>query len=127
MPPPTPAVRNAADPRQVRLGEQIDRRRRERFERSLASVLSTAEGRVVLAALVRRAGVYQSPFNQHGGIQSFNIGRQDYGHELMADLIRVSPEAWQLLEREAWDWEKSIERDIDAGHTTRAGEGESDE
>lgn len=122
---PTPAVRNAADPRQVKLGEALERRQHERFYNALAAVLNTVEGRTVLAGLVRRAGVYRSVWHPSAEIH-YRAGRQDYGHELMADIINTSETAWQQLEREQWAWQKQQEREIEAGHTKRAGdEGEA--
>ena len=104
----------------MRNAERTARRRVERFTNALAAVMATEAGRIVLGELVRRAGVYQSTFNTHGGVQSFNIGRQDYGHELMADLIRTSEDDWQRLEREQWLWSKAQEREVAAQHTARA-------
>lgn len=120
---PQPAVRNAADPRQIRLGEQIEKRRAERFDNAMAAVLNTPAGRTVFAQLIRRAGVYRSIWHPSAEIH-YNAGRQDYGHELMADIIRTSEAGWQQLEREQWEWEKAQERTIAAGHTRRASEGD---
>ena len=112
-------VRNAADPRQVRFAEQLGKRRAERFTQALAAVMNTPEGRIVLAALVRRAGVFKSIWSPSSEIH-YNAGRQDYGHELMADLIGLDEDRFQLMEREEWAWAKAEERTIAAAHTARA-------
>jgi hypothetical protein len=102
------AVRNAADPRQVRFAERL-------------------EGRVVMATLIRRAGVYKSIWHPSSEIH-YNAGRQDYGHELMADLVRLSgEETYQLMEREEWAWTKHQQATIDAAHTARSDGGQTDE
>lgn len=120
MPPTSRTLaRNAADPRQVRFFERLDRRREERFSVALATILNTVEGRTVIAGLIRRAGVNKSIWHPSAEIH-YNAGKQDYGHELMADVIRVSEDAWQLMEREQWAWTKQVEREIAASLTPRA-------
>jgi hypothetical protein len=121
-------VKNAADPKQVKFAEQVERRRTERFAQALAAVMKTPEGRTVMAQLIRRAGVYMSIWDPSARIH-YNAGRQDYGHELMADLVGIDEETYQIMEREEWNWNKQQERAIDAAHTSRAAtsEGGSDE
>lgn len=111
-------VRNAADPKQVRFAERMERRELERYQQALSTVMNTTEGRVVLCALVRRAGVYRSVWSPSAEIH-YKAGRQDYGHELMADLVTVNETAYQQMEREEWAWRKAQERSIDASHTAR--------
>jgi hypothetical protein len=112
-------VRNAADPKQVRFAERMERRQQERYQNALAAVLATPEGRVVLCALIKRAGVYRSVWAPSAEIH-YRAGRQDYGHELMAELIGTNELAYQQMEREEWEWLKLQERSIDAQHTDRA-------
>lgn len=119
-------VRNAADPKQVRLAERMEKAREERFQSSLAAVMNTVEGRVVLAALIRRAGVYKSIWSRDSAIH-YNAGRQDYGHELMADLVRLDEERFQLMEREEWAFIKKMNATIDAAHTKRTNEQETND
>jgi len=116
-------VRNAADPRQVRFAAQVEQRREERFANAINDVLSTPAGRIVFAMLIRRAGVYKSIWHPSSEIH-YNAGRQDYGHELMADLIRTNEESYQLMEREEWAWLKQQQQSTDAAHTRRAAERE---
>jgi hypothetical protein len=112
------ARRNTTDVREHRFYERLEKRQQERFDAALLTILASVEGRIVLAHLVRRAGVYTSAFNGHGGIQSYNIGKQDAGRELMADITRVSIEKWQLLEREEAAHATHVQREIDATHTS---------
>lgn len=92
---------NASDPRQVRAGERIERRREQRWEDSLRATMATPQGRAFVWALIRRAGVFESPFHQHGGIQSHNIGRADVGRMVMGEVLRFAPEDYLLMETEA--------------------------
>lgn len=112
-------VRNAADPKQVKFAEQVEKRRTERFAQALIAVMNTEAGRTVMAQLIRRAGVYKSIWHPSSEIH-YNAGRQDYGHELMADLVGIDENLYQTMEREEWAWNKQQERAIDAAHTQRA-------
>jgi hypothetical protein len=122
---PSSLVRNAADPKQVKFAEQFEKRRDERFRVAIASVMATQEGRAVLAGLIRRAGVYRSVWSPSSEIH-YNAGRQDYGHELMADLVAVDEDLYQLMEREEWAWAKSQQASISATHTRRSTEPEEE-
>lgn len=114
-------TRNAADPRQVRAAERLERRREERWRNTLRAVMGTADGRAFVWACIRRAGVYESPFDPHGSIQSFKIGRQDMGREIMAEVLRLAPDEYLLMEAEARKIDALEERTIEATHTADAG------
>lgn len=111
-------VRNAADPKQVKFAEQVERRRAQRFFDAMHAVMDTPEGRIVMATLIRRAGVYRSIWHPSSEIH-YNAGRQDYGHELMADLVAVDEQLYQVMEREEWVWNRQQERSVDAAHAQR--------
>jgi len=119
-------VKNAADPKQIRFAKQVEQRRAERYDQALAAVMDTPAGRIVMATLIRRAGVFKSIWHPSSEIH-YNAGRQDYGHELMADLLELSEPHYQLMEREEWEWNKQQDRSTDAAHTARqADKGDDD-
>lgn len=117
--PQSSLVRNAADPRQVRFAEEFERRRAERFDSALAEVMNTVAGRTVFAALIRRAGVLRSIWHPSSEIH-FNAGQQSFGLEMMADIVRVTEDLYQLMEREEWAWAKKEQATIEAAHTRRS-------
>jgi hypothetical protein len=122
MPTPQPEralVRNAADPRQVRAAEQLDKRRAERWTRAVSMVMSTPDGRAFVAGLIRRAGVHQSCIARDVTIHHL-AAVQNHGLELMADLIRHDEELYYQMEREERAWQKAQDAAIDAAHTSRA-------
>ena len=119
-------VKNAADPRQIRFAEQVEKRRQERYDQALAAVMDTPQGRIVMATLIRRAGVFKSIWHPSAEIH-YNAGRQDYGHELMADLIELSEPHYQRMEREEWEWTKQQDRSTDAAHTARKSDDAGDD
>lgn len=113
-------VRNAGDRRQVRAAGRLERVREERWIDNLREVMATPQGRIVMWELLRRAGIYRSVFNTHGSVQSYNVGRQDFGHELMAELLRLGDEPYLLMESEARMLEARENRAIDAQHQRSA-------
>lgn len=113
-----PAQTNAADPRQVAQGSRIARAREARFLNSLRAVMETEPGRIVMLELIRRCKVFESIWHASAEIH-YNAGRQDFGHELMATLVDQNLDAYQLMEREGWEWLKREQATIAAGHEAR--------
>ena len=93
--------RNAANPREVKAAGRLDRRRDQRWEDYVHGVMATPIGRAFVWSVIARAGVFGSPFDMHGGRQSYNIGRGDFGRELLAEVTRLEPDAYLLMEAEA--------------------------
>lgn len=106
---------NAADPRQVKDAARLERQRAERRRGHLAAVMATYEGRAFCWDQLELAGIYRSIWDNSARIH-YNAGRQDYGHELLAAMIDVSEEHYELMEREARERNK---RDRDATQAAR--------
>lgn len=115
---------NAADPRQVRAMERLEKRRAERWADSLRAVMATPHGRLFVWMTIRRAGVFESPFDAHGGIQSFRIGRGDMGREIMAEVLRLAPDDYLLMEAEARKVDRLEEQQAEAAQAATADEGQ---
>lgn len=112
-------VRNAADREQV---TRAGRREREREVRRLAiirGVLETTSGREFCWNLLTAAGVFKSVWHSSALIH-YNSGRQDFGHELMADLIRADEGAYELMNREARERARRANAETEAAHTATA-------
>lgn len=126
--PQHPAVRNAANPREVRAAQLLEERREDRYQGALKAVMQTEAGRVVMAHLIRRAGVMRSIWDQSSAVH-YNAGQQDFGHHIVADLVVLEEGTlYQRMEREAWDWNRREQREINATHTSgRARTQEGDE
>lgn len=108
-------VRNAADPQQVK---RAARKQREADEDRIAAirvVLQTVEGRRVFWDLLSAAGVFRSIWHPSAEIH-YNAGRQDFGHEMMADLLLADEDAWELMQREARARQRQEDRETDAAH-----------
>lgn len=119
-------VRNAADPRQVRNAERIEKRRKENEQRVLLEVMSTEAGRAFIAMEIRRAGVLQSCVARDVTIHHL-AAVQNHGLELQARVIEASKDLWQQLEREVWAREERLAAEVDAAHIQRStNKGEDD-
>jgi len=92
---------NAADRKLVKNQSAISRRRDEEVAAAVKAQMSTVGGRLVMWQLLSIAGIYQSVFDTQTTRMAALAGRQDYGHELQAMLLRVDEEAYELMEREA--------------------------
>lgn len=116
---PSSMVRNAADPQQTKRAARIERRREERDAADLVAGMQTSEGRRMLWTRIKKCGVFQSVWEPSAKIH-YNAGRQDVGHELLADVINASPDLYSLMEREARELQRREHMEIEAGHTTTA-------
>jgi hypothetical protein len=115
-------VRNAADPEQVNRARRKDRDRVRVFSGNLRAVMQTDYGRAVMWELVERAGVYRSVWSPNSEIH-YKAGRQDYGHELLAEIIEADEGLYMTMEREARERARREARGTDAAHTAPASRG----
>jgi hypothetical protein len=98
--PDSVAVRNAADPDQVKHASRKDRDRRERELADLRAVLAQAAGRRVLWRLLEHCSVFGSIWHPSALIHA-NAGRQDVGHYLMAEITEANEDAIFTMMQEA--------------------------
>lgn len=105
---------NAADPQQVAFAKRKEAQEEELLRASLAAVMATVEGRVVMWGLLERAGVYRSTFDASGSRTFYNAGRQDFGHELLALLLEHAEEGYLLMEAEARRRARATGREAEA-------------
>lgn len=94
------AVRNAADPEQVRRAGRTEKDARRRYLDAVRATLATESGRAFCWELLCKARIYESIFSASAAIY-YNAGRQDYGHELQADLVAADEERYVQMETEA--------------------------
>lgn len=112
-------VRDASDPKQIRRARRVQERHQTELVAAIKAVMQTQPGRLVFWELLSAAGVFRSVFNQHGGIQSWNIGRQDFGQEILQDLMTVDEDAYLLMEKEARAKVRRENADTDAAFTPK--------
>jgi hypothetical protein len=93
---------NAADEEQVVAAGRKEKRRRLRELNDLRAVLGTAEGRRVLWRLLEFTGPRRTAYAFTDTNQThFNLGQQNVGLHLQAEIIQASDDAYLLMTREA--------------------------
>jgi hypothetical protein len=88
--PPTPAEAYA---------DRKARRQAREYQQAVRQVLASEPGRRVFAHILHRAGVFHSIWTPSAEIH-YRAGRQDFGHELMAEWLEADEELYDLMERE---------------------------
>lgn len=114
-------VRDTSDARQVKYARRLERRREQLFRASLRAVMSTEAGRAVCWDFISRAGVFHSIWDNSARIH-YNAGRQDFGHEMMAEVLETDEALYLLMEQEARNRLKKEQREVDATHTAATSE-----
>lgn len=113
-------VHNAANPRDVHNARQRERNRATRLQSVYLQVMATPAGRAVMWDLIGRAGVFESPWSQYAMEIHRNIGRSDFGKELLADLCELDEKLFLLMETEGRVQAKQDEQETRAAHVAPA-------
>lgn len=126
MPTHRPEVINAASRKQVEAAQAREQQRTDRLQNHYRAVMATVDGRAVLWDIISRAGIFETPWHQHSMEIFRSIGRNDYGRELMADIIELDEGLYIQMEVEART-QARIDRDAtDAAHVKPATTQEAD-
>lgn len=96
-------VRNAADEKQVKRGDRVEARRRERELADLRAVLHTVEGRRFLWTLIEHCGVRESSYSAgaRGDSTVFNEGIRKVGIYVGDEIEAADADAGDLMRKEA--------------------------
>lgn len=113
-------TRNAADKEAVKLATRVEKDKVKRFGDVMRAVLKTAEGRELIWILLRGTGIYDSVFHRDPGVMAFNAGRQNWGQQLLADILDIDSDGYLVMEREARDRAIRDQAAIDAAQTPSA-------
>lgn len=108
------AVRNAADPQQVKDAGRRDKRHAAWFVDNLRAVMGAPFGRALMWELLGKARIYASVFHRDPGLMAYNSGRQDFGHQLLAEIIAADAALYLLMEREARERDQRDNAAVDA-------------
>lgn len=82
---------NAADPEAVRERKRTAKDALEVQREELGKLLKVPEFRRYVWRLIGRCKLLESPHSANGSLQSVNIGRQDVGRELWAEIESADP------------------------------------
>lgn len=84
-------VKNAASEKQVSKAKKKESYNRDKYLNDLEVVLSTQEGQRVIWDLLEKCGTFSSIWESSARIH-YRSGKQDLGHELMADIAEAGEE-----------------------------------
>ncbi len=91
---------NSADPKQVKeMGRKVDSLRNQELN-DLRFVLDSMQGRRLMWRLLSECKTFGSVFHQSGSMQSYLIGKQDFGHFLMGELLQAGDEFYLKMQSE---------------------------
>lgn len=93
-------VKNAASTRQVRRADLGDQIKGEQIDGDIAAILTTRSGRRFVWRYLGICGVFQSSFGDQLHM-AYMEGHRNVGLMLMADVMRVHPDAYVLMSKEA--------------------------
>lgn len=105
------AVKNAADPEQVKRAKLRDEWDAKNALIDLQGVLATPAGRRVMWRLLEHCKVFESIWHPSALIHA-NAGRQDVGHFIMAQIAQADERAFATMMMEA-SQAKNIAREAD--------------
>jgi hypothetical protein len=95
------SVKNASDPEQIKNAEKLEEYEARIHKDSLKAVLSTKAGRRYLWTLLGRCRVFESVMHTSGSQTAYLAGRQDVGHEILAEITEYFEERYFEMMREA--------------------------
>lgn len=91
---------NAADPIKVRARKKELSARQVRLDNVLAALMERREGREFIWALLERCRIYEVSFSSDAPLMAFREGHRNVGLQLVADVMRVSPEDYLTMAKE---------------------------
>ncbi len=92
---------NAGDKRQVKSLRELERLIHGRRQDALRALMSTEAGRLVVWAWLSDSGLYSSVFDTQTVRMAAMAGQQAFGQKLLAEVIAVDEELYELMAREA--------------------------
>lgn len=101
------AVKNAADPEQVKRAGDRDRRRREGEIADVRSVMGTPAGRRFVWRLLETGRIFTDRFDENSLRMARNEGRAHTGLILLVDIDVACPELFDTMRREYLDRSKN--------------------
>lgn len=95
------AVGNASDRQQVKSAGQKEKIKERRRAADLHSVMLTAEGRRFVWWLFGQCGINESVMRGGPEMIQFYAGKQDFGHELYARVLKFEPDLYLTMQQES--------------------------
>lgn len=94
-------VGNASDRKQTKNADKKVKLRERRSAADLHSVMLTPEGRRFMWWLLGQSGLNESVMRGGPQMLQFYAGKQDFGHELYARVLKFEPDLYLTMQQEA--------------------------
>lgn len=95
---------DASDEKQVADAKATAGRRQKKLDSALSELLASPDGRLWFWDLLGKCNILSTPFRPgETDTTAFGCGEQNIGLQLVAQLSRVSPEAYVLMMKEQND------------------------
>lgn len=108
---------NASDTRQIKAATKRSKSDRSMDDGVLLSLMTTPNGRAWMWRLIARCHAFRTPYTGENNATNFQLGEQNIGLELIADLLRACPDQFIFMMREANDGGRTDDND---GHQRRS-------
>ena len=86
---------------------------RQQELRDIQSVMKFRDGRRFMWRVLEKAGVYDSSFAVEPSIMAFKEGQRNIGLMLISDIMKVAPDKYQMMTKEAQERAKLKEMEDD--------------
>lgn len=94
-----PYVKNTSNESEVRSAHIKEKLKQESYENQLKFILQSEQGRAIIWKILGDCGIFKSSFT--GSSETFFLeGKRSIGLSLLADLMRVDPNAFIKMQQE---------------------------
>ena len=91
-------IKNTSDENEIREAKIKAKLQQDQFDNSLKAILATNEGQTVLWKILSDCRLFQSSFT--GSSETFFLeGKRSVGLMLLADIMRIDPEAFIKMQK----------------------------
>ncbi len=80
--------------------------RQERDDQDIENVMNTVSGRRFVWKQLKETRVFQSSFTGDNNNTNFNEGQRNAGLRVFSDIMRVCPDMWLVMAKEAKEEEQ---------------------
>ena len=92
---------DAGDEVSVKAKSQKVKNLQERIDAVVTNLMAHRDGRALVWSLLSKTGVGATSFNQSNALMAFNEGKRAIGLDLWDHVMRVAPDQFPLMAREA--------------------------
>lgn len=99
------------DTRSEHRHSKLQKLRRQTEIDDIRAVMSTEQGRRLIARILNEGNPFDSPFNTNAMTMSYNVGRQDGAKWIIAEIDNACPEKYVVMMVEARKLKKRFARE----------------